>query len=299
VPTPTATNTPFNALIGAFGVKGTAVGELDTPNAVCVDNDGYIYVNDATVGYINKFNNSFVYQLRWGTSLNGSGILDIPYFITNDSSSNIYLTEPFKNRITKFDSEGNILNYWGTAGTGQGQFAVAMGICIYNLNVYVLDANNKRVQAFDSVGTYISEFSLVLPGDPSYDTFYDLEVDGNGNLYILDTELNCIKKFSNSGVFIKKWGNNSYNPGGMVQPKNIAIYNNLFYVTDYTRNQIVVFDTDGNFKYEIKGYFEGGIYKNLSAPEALAVDSAGNIYVSETDTGIRRIVKLSGTPLYN
>ncbi|MBN2753958.1 MAG: hypothetical protein JXR81_03715, partial [Candidatus Goldbacteria bacterium] len=297
-PTPTATNTPYHEFLGACGSQGTAEGELTSIYGTCVDGANNIYVSDPSTGYISKFNSSFIYQMRWGTSLNGNGLLDSAYFISSDTTGNIYVPETWTYRITKFDSSGTILNYWGENGTGQGQFAAPKGIVVNSSNVYVLDDNNKRIQKFDSSGNYLSEFSYVISGDPSTNYHSDLKLDTSGNFYILNHDLKCIKKFDSSGNFVKKWGESSYNPGGMPQPKFIAIYGNTLYVTDLTREIIIVFDLDGNFKYEIYGYTEGGIYKRLSNPEALAVDSAGNIYVSESDTGVRRIVKLSGTLSY-
>ena len=57
---------------------------------------------------------------------------------------------------------GKWLKNWGSRGTGQGQFNIVHGIAIdAQGNVYVADEGNKRVQVFDTEGTFKTQFTNV------------------------------------------------------------------------------------------------------------------------------------------
>ena len=62
-------------------------------------------------------------------------------------------------RGLKFNSAGTLLTSWGSPGTGPSQFVTPHSIVVDNEGlVYVADRQNRRVQIFDSDGTYIKEW---------------------------------------------------------------------------------------------------------------------------------------------
>src|SRR6266540_5522556 len=81
-----------------------------------------------------------------------------------DRTGNIYIADGIgtTNRVAKFDKDGHFLKHWGSTGTGPGQFRGVKALAVDTQgNVYVADQGNKRIQVFDSEGTFKSEFGNV------------------------------------------------------------------------------------------------------------------------------------------
>jgi hypothetical protein len=86
-----------------------------------------------------------------------------PTDVAWDSAGNVFVADGYGNaRIAKYEPSGKWIAGWGSRGTGQGQFNVVRGIAIdAQGNVYVADEGNKRIQVFDTNGTFKREFSNV------------------------------------------------------------------------------------------------------------------------------------------
>ena len=98
-----------------------------------------------------------------GSGVPGSGF-SRPADVAWDRAGNIYVADGIgtNNRVAKFDKDGRFIKHWGSTGSGQGQFNGVKAIAIdAQGNVYVADAGNKRIQVFDSEGTFKSEFANV------------------------------------------------------------------------------------------------------------------------------------------
>ncbi len=87
-----------------------------------------------------------------------------PTDVAWDRTGNIYIADGIgnTNRVAKFDKEGRFIKQWGATGSENGQFNGLKGLAIdAQGNVYVADSGNKRIQVFDSEGTFKSQFGNV------------------------------------------------------------------------------------------------------------------------------------------
>ena len=200
------------------------------------------------------------FELKWGTEGSGNGQFSAPGGVAVDSSGNVYVADIFNNRIQKFDSSGNFLLKWGAYGFGDGQFRDPTDVAVDSSgNVYVVDRNNTRIHKFDSSGNFILKFGS-CPADSKCDEDGQLHipnglaVDSSGNVYVADTNNHRIQKFDSSGNFLFKWG--AYGGEGGVTSNGSG---------------------DGQF----------------SAPQDVAVDGSGNVYVAES--GNNRIQKFDSS----
>jgi DNA-binding beta-propeller fold protein YncE len=85
-----------------------------------------------------------------------------PSDVAWDKAGNIYVADGMgaNNRVAKFDKDGRFIKHWGSTGTEQGQFRGVKAIAIdAQGDVYVADVGNKRIQVFDSDGTFKRQFA--------------------------------------------------------------------------------------------------------------------------------------------
>ena len=99
-----------------------------------------------------------------------------------------------------------------------------------------------------------------------------IATDKQGNIYIADSGLYRIQKYSSSGKFLKSFGNgNGFDPGQFMDIRGIALDNNdRLLVSDMQTRRITVFREDGTLWKTIK---------TVLMPYRLVVDNEGFIYV--------------------
>jgi len=80
------------------------------------------------------------------------------------ANKDIFVADGYGNaRVHHFDAKGKLLNSWGDVGTGPGEFHLPHGIALDGQeNVIVCDRENDRLQFFDRAGNYLKMWTDVL-----------------------------------------------------------------------------------------------------------------------------------------
>ena len=138
--------------------------------------------------------------------------------------------------------------------------------------MYVADADNLRIQKFDSNGVYIASFGG--PGERGFGSVQGVAVDGSGKVYVVDNGNHRICKFDSNGVYITEWGGYGSEDGKFNWPCGVGVDSSgNVYVADSTNCRIQKFSSDG--------VFETVFYTaELRYCYGVAVDSSGNVYAS-------------------
>ena len=189
-----------------FGTYGSGDGQMRTPLDIAVDSKGNVYVTDYFNNRIDKFNPDGAFLAKFGSTDggvmfgpvggSGNGQLSHPTGIAIDSHDRLYVTDTGNSRVEVFQSDGTYLSQFGSVGNGNGQFGAGIHSGVTDLpggpggigldgagNAYVIDMINRRVEKFQSDGTYLAQFSA-NGGGPSSSVAQGVAVDSSGNVYL-------------------------------------------------------------------------------------------------------------------
>jgi len=86
-----------------------------------------------------------------------------------DPAGNTYISDGYINsRVAKVDKNGNWLKSWGVKGKKPGEFNTPHSIAAdAQGNIYVADRGNRRIQVFDTEGTFLREIRIDVPFNES------------------------------------------------------------------------------------------------------------------------------------
>ena len=263
--------------------NGDNISALDAgfvPTSVIVDNSGNMYIGDYENNRVRKIDITGSITTIAGTGVAGfsgddslaiNAKLNHPSGLARDQNGNIYVCDAFNNRVRKIDTAGIITT---VAGNGTGgfngdnilataaelwePFAITLGI---DGEIYIVDCGNHRIRKISMSGMITTFAGTGVPGfsgDNGPATAASLKYprslifDNNHNMYIADAVNHRVRKVDSTGVITTCVGNGT--PG---------------YSGD---NGIATAAT-------------------MTAPYALAIDGAGNLYIADgtTVSNIRKV----------
>jgi sugar lactone lactonase YvrE len=259
-------------LAGLAGYAGSSdgsgtVARLNGPAGVAVDATGDLYVADFGNGTIRKVTSAGVVTTLAGGnegSSDGTGSaagFQGPSGVALDSETNIYVADSFNNTIRRVTPSGSVTTRAGSpdfGGSADGvgsnaRFNHPTGVAVDSAtNVYVADTWNHTIRKI-TPARVVTTIAGVAGSSGSADGIGSaarfiypsgIAVDGAGNVYVADTYNNTIRKLTQSAT---NWVVTTL--GGMPG----------FYGT-----------ANG-----------AGSAARFSNPSAIAVDSAGNLYVAD------------------
>jgi sugar lactone lactonase YvrE len=297
---------------GFGGAAGSVDGNgstalFNSPSGVAVDAIGNICVSDSGNHVIRKITSSGNVTLFAGSFL-GSGTADgwgedarfnNPQGLAIDASGNLYVAEAGSHRIRKVSPFGQVTHYVGGIGVSgsvdgspiSARFNGPTDVAVDAAgNIYVTDSGNHAIRKISTNGTVTTlAGSMGQAGNTNatgsaarFRTPQGIAVDGNGTVYVADTGNQVIRKVTSGGIVTTFSGaafTGSASPLGGRASFSGSAHAAFLASVDSTS---LPASLDGN-----------ATIARFSYPTDVTLDSAGNLYV--TDSGAEKIRKIDLT----
>ena len=278
-----------------WGGAGTADGQFLRPHDLDFNTDETIlYIVDRDGSRIQAFDKEGKFLFTFGKDGTGDGQMHVPYGIDVDKEGNIWLADRANDRMQKFDSKGKFIlkfgNEDGVPSAEEGKFDNPRHVVVSKdlKYVYVADSKNDRISQFDIKGNYIKSIGKLGNKSGEFNLPTTIEIDSKGNFFVNERGNERIQKFDSNWKPILMWGSKGSGDNQFCHMEHIALdkYDNV-YVTDPQSDpgcsqqpRVLKFDNEGKFITKFGGTFgkEDGMFQD---PEHLAVDSEGNVYISD------------------
>ena len=266
------------------GIPATAI-KLLGPTALALESNGNLLVADQPANRVRRITPLGTITTAAGTGTagyNGEGAataiqLNMPGGLATDASGNVYIADTANHRIRKLTPDGYLITIAGCglrgyAGDGGAAIDALLdspaGLALdRNGSLYVADRLNHAVRKITREGLIITVAGSGLAGfsgdgGPATQARLNrpmaVAVDGEGNLYIADTENHRVRKVSPEGI-----------------------------ITTIAGTGLPGFEGDDG----------PALVARLRFPSALAVDAAGNVYVADQGNHRVRLLSPTWEPV--
>ena len=304
------------------------------PSALVFDSSGTLYVSDFFNHTLRKVTAAAAVTTWIGSpprsgsaeGIGTTGLFQNPYGVAVDASRNIYVADQLSHTIRKISSTGVVSTLAGLAGAsgsldGTGaaaRFYFPMAVAVdTNGNVFVAEKGNHTIRKITAAGVVTTLAGLAgslgaADGTGSAARFFapqGVAVDSSGTVYVADSGNSTIRKITSAGVVTTLAGtalnfgttNGTGAAARFFSPTGITIDSagNLF-VADTANSAIRKITPAGAVTTfagvaGTAGSRDGaGTTASFSNPVGIAVDAAGNVFVTDFDNNDVRLISPSG-----
>ncbi len=330
-----------NGTAGFSGDGGAATSaQLNGPIFVALDSSQNLYISDTLNNRIRKVSGGKIstFAGKGGAAYTGDGgqataaQLSNPYGIVVDAKGNLLIAD-LGNAIVRQVTPGGVISTiagsytYGSGGDGgpatSAQMYQPFGLATDSAgNLYVSDSYSNKVRVVTpdgNINAYIGTGWTVTGCDngPAVNITVQkplgLATDSAGNVYIADSQNDCIRMVTPGGQIMTVAGTGTAGVSGDGGPATSAKLNRPFsqavdasgdiFIADYNNSRIRMVTPDGTINTIAGGTGVGYTGDNtgivatnarLNQPSSLALDNAGHIYIADFANNVVRMLTPSG-----
>ena len=178
--------TSAGGFVKQWGSLGTGTTQLNTPNGIAIDGNGYVYVTDTANNRVMKFTSTGTFSKQWGTAGTATKQFNAPRGIAVTGTA-VWVADYGNNRVEKFNTSGTYSSQFST-GAGTGPRAIAVDPS--NGRLYVAEELTARVSIWTA-----SSRAFVTTFTGGFLQPMGIAASTNG-IYVADTFNHRIKEFN-------------------------------------------------------------------------------------------------------
>ena len=284
-----------NTWLMSWGEFGAQNGQFNGPVSITVDSGGNVYVADSGNDRVQKFDQNGNWLLNFFPPIGG---FNSPAGIEADGAGNVYVTDSLNHSVYKYDSNGDFVLRVGSAesGSGNGEFGIPVRhitVSPDSSTIYVIDASNYRIQAFDSNGNYLRQWGSEGSGDGQFDSPWGIAISPDGGtVYVSDTGNRNVQSFDSQGNYLRTLDVQALDPERGLIPVGMTLPSNdtLYVIEKGVVGIQVVATSDGSFIDLLAENTRG----KFRVPEGIATTANGDFVVVDSQLNQVKVFDAAG-----
>jgi DNA-binding beta-propeller fold protein YncE len=265
--------------IAGIGAPGSELSGLLRPQSGATDEEGRVYVSDASRQAVMVFDPT--HGLQTWTQAEGLAAFSVPVGIAVAPGGRVFVADAGLGIVARLDRDGRT-----QPAIGRGALRRPTGVAFDPASgrLFVVDTHAHDVKVFDGDGRLAATYGRRGEGEGEFN--YPTHIAyARGELYVADTMNSRVQVLDASdGRHRLTLGARGLNLGNLVRPKGVSVDSegNIYVVESYF-DHLLVYDRGGAFLLAIGGL--GSDVGQFYLPAGVWTDSRNRVFVADMFNG--------------